>query len=187
MRPVVAVIVFLSLACSPMSRADEPPASPAVSPSTASTPGTAVEAAAAVEAALSGPDAAEVAEVERAFAKTMADRDVEAFASFLHPDTVWFSGPGGSALHGREAVLAEWSKFYEGPDAPFAWAPDRVAVMDGGRLAMSMGPVFSPDGKKIARFTSVWQRGDDGRWLILFDKGESLPAAVSAAAPDPTP
>lgn len=137
---------------------------------TESTPATA--AASAVEANLTGPNAAEVAEVERAFAKTMADRDLEAFKSFLHPDTVWFSGPGGSALHGRDAVVAEWSKFYEGPDAPFAWAPDRVAVMDGGDLAMSMGPVFSPDGKQTARFTSVWRRGEDGRWLIVFDKGE---------------
>lgn len=136
----------------------------------------ATAAASAVEATLTGPGAAEVAAVERAFAKTMADRDVEAFARFLHPETVWFSGPGGSALHGRDAVVAEWSKFYEGPDAPFAWAPDRVAVMDGGDLAMSMGPVFAPDGKLIARFTSVWQRGEDGRWLILFDKGESSAA-----------
>ena len=65
-------------------------------------------AAAGVEAVLSGPDdaARAVADAERAFAKTMADRDLEAFAAFLHPDTVWFSGPGGSALHGREATRA---------------------------------------------------------------------------------
>ena len=102
----------------------------------------------------------------------MADRDLDAFASFLHPDTVWFSGPGGSALHGRDAVIAAWRGFFEGPTAPFAWAPDRVAAMPDGRIAMSMGPVFNPQGQPIARFTSVWQRGEDGRWLILFDKGE---------------
>ena len=168
MRPsAVVAAVVLGLAFSQGVRGDAPPVT---SPRTAPSAGAA--AAAAVEAALSGPGAAEVADVERAFAKTMADRDLEAFASFLHPDTVWFSGPGGSALHGRDAVLAEWSTFYEGPEAPFAWAPDRVAVMDGGDLAMSMGPVFDPQGKPIARFTSVWQRGEDGRWLILFDKGE---------------
>jgi uncharacterized protein (TIGR02246 family) len=182
MRTFLAASIFLALAAAhgPVC-ADEPDttaseaasASAATEASSANASKSATAAANAVEANLTGPNAAEVADVERAFAKTMADRDLEAFKSFLHPDTVWFSGPGGSALHGRDAVVAEWSKFYEGPDAPFAWAPDRVAVMDGGDLAMSMGPVFSPEGKEIARFTSVWRRGKDGRWLILFDKGEA--------------
>jgi uncharacterized protein (TIGR02246 family) len=171
MRPFLALPVVLAFAlASVAARAAEPPTATAAAAEAPQPP-----AARSVETTLTGEAAADVAEVERAFAKTMADRDLEAFASFLHPDTVWFSGPGGSALHGREAVVAAWAKFYEGDAAPFSWAPDRVAVMEGGRLAMSMGPVFDPQGRQIARFTSVWQRGEDGRWLILFDKGEANP------------
>lgn len=181
MRPWFAASIALVLALSPAPTrgGDAPPSSSDVAPARTSapvSPMSGVEAASAVEAMLTGPGAADVAAVERAFAKTMADRDLEAFAAFLHPDTVWFSGPGGSALHGRDAVVAAWSTFYEGPDAPFAWAPDRVAVTDDGKHAMSMGPVFSPDGAEIARFTSVWQRDENGRWLILFDKGEAAAA-----------
>ena len=48
----------------------------------------------------------QVADTERAFAKTMADRDHAAFASFLSDETIFFSG--AKALRGhekREALL----------------------------------------------------------------------------------
>jgi uncharacterized protein (TIGR02246 family) len=169
MRPSLAILLLLAVAAG-ASVANAPPDS-----------GDA--AAARVETVLSGPaaEAAAVAEAERAFARTMAERDARAFADFLHPDTVWFSGPGGSALHGREAVMAAWGRFFEGPKAPFSWAPDRVAVMADGQLAMSMGPVFDPEGRPTARFSSVWRRDADGRWRVLFDKGE--PLAPPAASP----
>ena len=42
----------------------------------------------------------QVMATERAFAKTMADRDHRAFASFIADDTVFFSGP--TPLHGKQ-------------------------------------------------------------------------------------
>ena len=61
---------------------------------------------------------------EIAFAKTMADRDLAAFGSFVAEDAV-FMGP--APLHGRKAVVDGWKPFFEGP-APFSWAPERVEV-----------------------------------------------------------
>jgi hypothetical protein len=98
----------------------------------------------------------QVADTERAFAKTMADRDLEAFGRFLSEETVFFSGP--TPLHGKAAVLGYWKRFYEKPAAPFSWRPDRVEALDSGRLALSTGPVFDPAGKCIGRFN--------------FDKGQ---------------
>ena len=112
--------------------------------------------------------ATRVAGVERAFAKTMADRDHAAFVSFLSDETVFM--PDGQALRGKPAVAAAWKRFYEGPQAPFSWEPDRVEVLDSGALAMSSGPVRDPQGTRVGTFNSVWRR-EAGGWKIVFDKG----------------
>ena len=111
----------------------------------------------------------QVDDTERAFAKTMADRDHAAFASFLAEETVFFTGP--KPLHGKADVAAAWQRFYERPQAPFSWYPDSVEVLASGTLAISSGPVFDPSGKKIATFTSIWRREAPGVWRIVFDKG----------------
>lgn len=111
----------------------------------------------------------QVADTERAFAKTMADRDHAAFASFLAEETIFFSGP--KPLHGKAEVAAFWKKFYEKPEAPFSWRPETVEVLDSGNLALTSGPVFDPSGKKFATFTSIWRQEAPGVWRIVFDKG----------------
>ena len=61
---------------------------------------------------------AEVFAAERAFARSMADRDFAAFGRHVAEDSVFFSG--STALRGRAAVLAGWQTFFEGPTAPFS-------------------------------------------------------------------
>ena len=121
-------------------------------------------------APVSNPEAqAEVRARERAFAKTMADRDHGAFVAFLADETVFFGGSG--PLRGKKAVALAWRKFFDGPKAPFAWEPDTAEVLDSGGLAMTSGPVVDPDGKRVGTFNSVWRREADGQWRIVFDKG----------------
>lgn len=121
----------------------------------------------------------QVIATERAFAKTMADRDHAAFASFVATDTVFFSGP--TPLHGKQAVVDFWAKFYSGPAAPFSWEPKEVEVLESGDLAISSGPVYDPNGKSFATFTSVWRREAPNTWRIIFDKGN--PVCDCAKAP----
>jgi ketosteroid isomerase-like protein len=116
--------------------------------------------------------ARQVDATERAFARTMADRDHAAFASFLADEAVFFTGP--APLRGKAAVAAGWKRFYERPQAPFAWEPDRVEVLDSGTLAISSGPVRDPAGRTIATFTSIWRLEAPGTWRIVFDKGNEV-------------
>jgi ketosteroid isomerase-like protein len=111
----------------------------------------------------------QVRDTERAFAKTMADRNHAAFVSFLSDETVFF-GPQG-AQRGKAAVAAAWKPFFEAPQAPFSWDPDTVAVLDSGTLALSSGPVKDPQGKRVGTFNSTWRREAGGAWKIVFDKG----------------
>ena len=125
----------------------------------------------------------QVRRTEIAFAKTMADRDHAAFASLIADDVVWM---GRGVLRGKKQVAEDWKRFYEGKEAPFSWEPERVEVNDSGTLGISTGPVRDPAGKRIGTYNSIWRRGPDAAWKIIFDSGcprcECPPAA---AAPPP--
>jgi ketosteroid isomerase-like protein len=111
----------------------------------------------------------QVTDAERAFARTMAERDHDAFTSFISEEALFFSGE--ETLRGRQAVADGWKKYFEGAEAPFSWEPKHVVVLDSGTLAHSSGPVYGPDGRCFATFNSVWRREARGVWRVVFDKG----------------
>jgi ketosteroid isomerase-like protein len=106
---------------------------------------------------------------EQAFAKTMADRNVAAFASFLSDEAVFVGGAG--VTRGPHDITAAWKRFFDGPQAPFSWRPETIEVLGSGNLALSSGPVLDPQGMQIGTFNSTWRRDADGVWRIVFDKG----------------
>lgn len=114
----------------------------------------------------------QVLATERAFAKTMADRDLMAFGAFIADEAVFFSG--SKPLRGKPQIVASWTRYYEAPTAPFSWEPEQVEVLESGLLALSSGPVRDAQGKIIARFTSIWRREAPGTWRIVFDKGSEV-------------
>ena len=131
----------------------------------------AVTAAGLATAAGSSPGELQrqVTEAERGFAKSMADRDHRAFSSFLADEAVFIGET--RTRRGKEQVAEGWQPFFEGPQAPFSWEPERVEVLDSGTLALSTGPVHDPRGQRVGTFSSVWRREADGHWRIVFDKG----------------
>jgi ketosteroid isomerase-like protein len=116
------------------------------------------------------PDAlaAKVRTREIAFAKTMADRDLGAFGTFVAKDAVFL---GQTVLRGRAAVVEGWTAHFKGEKAPFSWAPERVEVVGSGNLAISTGPVLDPDGKRVGTFNSTWRLDEDGEWRVVLDLG----------------
>lgn len=128
----------------------------------------------------------EVRDRERAFAKSMADRDLAAFESFLADEAIFISGQG--PLRGKAAVVAGWKRYFEGKTAPFSWEPETVEVLDSGGLALSRGPVHDPEGRRVGTFTSTWRREADGRWLIVLDSGcPPCPCPPTSSTPVATP
>ena len=113
----------------------------------------------------------QVVATERAFAKTMADRDFKAFQQFLSSEAIFFSG--STVEHGPAEIEAAWRPYFKGPGAPFSWVPDNVQVVPSGKLALSTGPVYV-DGKEVGRFNSIWRLDADHTWRIVFDKGEAV-------------
>ena len=140
-------------------------------------------------AAAAGADRAalteQVRQAERAFAKTMADRDHAGFARHLADDTIFL---GSRPLRGKAEVAGAWKRYFEGARAPFSWEPERVEVNDAGTMGLSTGPVRDETGKQTGTFSSIWRREKDGRWRIIFDNGcNCVPPPPPAASPSPAP
>jgi ketosteroid isomerase-like protein len=112
---------------------------------------------------------AEVRAAETAFAKTMTDRDITAFATFVAEDAVFFGR--ARVTRGRTQVVESWEDLFAQPKAPFSWKSETAYVLDSGDLAHSSGPVYSAEGKQFGTFNSVWRREKDGTWKVVFDKG----------------
>lgn len=110
----------------------------------------------------------QVRATEIAFAKTLADRDVKQFRQMIAPDVIWLAD---QPLRGPDQVLSRWQKFFDAPQPPFSWSPELVEVQQGGRLALSTGPVINAAGKRIGTYTSIWRRERPGVWRIIFDRG----------------
>jgi ketosteroid isomerase-like protein len=114
-------------------------------------------------------DATDLRSAESAFAATMVERDHDGFRTHLDDEVVFFNGD--TELRGPGAVADAWAPYFEGDEAPFSWRPEIVTVTDSGDLGLTSGPVLDPDGSRIGTFNSVWRRGSDGRWRIVFDRG----------------
>jgi ketosteroid isomerase-like protein len=106
---------------------------------------------------------------ERAFAKAMADRDHVAFGRFIAEEGVFFGQ--ARVMRGRAEVVAGWHRYFEGPQAPFSWEPERGEVLDSGSLGMTSGPVRDPQGKRVGTFNTTWRLEPDGKWRVVFDIG----------------
>ena len=113
----------------------------------------------------------QVLETEAAFAKTMADRDLLAFSTFIADNAIFYAGE--DALRGKQEIVSAWSRFFTDPGAPFSWEPATVEVLESGRLAHSVGPVRDPNGSVIGEFASIW-RYKNGAWKIIFDRGSAV-------------
>lgn len=114
----------------------------------------------------------QVAEAERAFARTMADRDLQAFKEFLSEEAIFFGS--GAPLRGAEQVAEGWAPYFVDEAAPFSWEPDQVEVLDSGVLALSTGLVRDPAGKVVGRFNSIWRLEAPDVWRVVFDKGSPV-------------
>jgi ketosteroid isomerase-like protein len=125
--------------------------------------------------------AEQVRQAERAFAQTMADRDHDAFRSFLAEEAIFFGGQG--AIRGRLAIAEAWKPFFDGPQAPFSWEPEIVEVLDSGTLALSSGPVKDAEGNLTGTFNTIWRLEPDSTWRVVFDKGCSAVPSSSTEPP----
>lgn len=178
MRRIVRILGLGGCMAAAAAGAKTPPPSPASSPSAA---------APATVAQLSAEECAVWAR-ELSFARALAGHDATAFAAHLHEQAAF--GAGAARLtRGRAAILAEWAGLIEGRQLRLRWYPTRVTIAGAPDIAWSTGPALyqrlDPGAQprySIGAYQSVWQRGADGTWRVLFDDGLVPRPATEAEA-----
>jgi ketosteroid isomerase-like protein len=155
--------VVVSLLAGAVHAAPQPPAAPALS---------------AAEC--------QVWERERSFARSVQDGDHAAFAEHVHADAAFLPGATG-VVRGRTAVAADWAGLIDGKEVKLRWHPERVVIAGDPDTAISQGPYWMddtrPDAKQrwsTGKYNSVWSRGADGIWHVIFDGGGAPPRPSSA-------
>lgn len=118
-----------------------------------------------------------LAAAEIAFARSMADRNLEAFSSFIDTGAVFINN--GKPLRGRGEIIGHWKQYFSEPQAPFSWYPEISEVSTSTGLGYSSGPVRDPSGKVVAIFASTWRLNRLGEWKIVFDNGHAICACNS--------
>ena len=114
---------------------------------------------------------------EIAFSVALETGDIEAFREMIQPDAR-FIGNAFSVRSGRDNIVEAWSGLFA-EDAPdMLWRPRVTEVSDDGDVAFSRGPYrvrgTLESGERYEDwgiFNSVWTRGEDGKWRVLFDAG----------------
>jgi len=123
---------------------------------------------------------------ELSFAKSVADHDAKAFAGHVEQDAA-FSVDSPEPLRGRDEITRQWDGIIQGKGLLLSWYPTRTTIAGAPDTAFSAGPALFEDTRpgakqryRLGGFRSVWHRGPDGTWRVLFDGGQE-PAPVTDA------
>jgi ketosteroid isomerase-like protein len=132
-------------------------------------------AAAIIPVAAMADPASEVRCAEIRFSLAAEARDPEAFRLQLDPDARF---AGSEVFRGPEAISTAWAPFFSAEGPRITWRPQVVEVLESGDLALTRGPyrleTVGKDGEAVVRwgtFNSVWRKGADHRWRVVFDAG----------------
>jgi ketosteroid isomerase-like protein len=131
----------------------------------------------------------EVWQRELSFARSVAAHDAAAFREHLHRDAV-FAASRVKQTRGPDAIVERWAAIIESEVITIEWYPTQTtesAEVPG--VVWSAGPALvieDPRSDKpryaIGAYHSVWHRGADGNWRVLFDDGvEGKPATSEEA------
>jgi len=116
------------------------------------------------------PSAVIAAEI--AFARMAREKGTwTAFRHYATRDAHWpRQGPGPGP---QWQSVQDSLKGQADPAQAIVWAPDMVWASCDGSFALSTGPATYPSGRR-SRFTTIWQRQNDGEYRWVTDQGFDL-------------
>lgn len=114
---------------------------------------------------------------EIAFSRSVENKNLESFRSFLDSDARFV---GSRVTRGPEEIISAWQVFFSDDGPTIKWRPRFVEVLEDGTLALTRGPYRmidkDADGNPAeywGTFNSVWRKNADGEWRVVFDAGNS--------------
>ncbi len=114
------------------------------------------------------------------------ERAERAFAALAQTQGQWTAFRATAAADAtmfvpQPANAQTWLAGRADPPRSVAWQPHAVYVSCDGRTAATTGAAQWPGGSH-GRFTTIWQKQDDGGWNWVADQGGDVAAAIPAPA-----
>jgi len=120
---------------------------------------------------------------ELSFAASVDRHDEKAFAEHIDSDAV-FAANTAHPQRGRAAIVKQWNTLLEGKSMRVRWYPAWVVQAGDPSTVLSSGPALlenlAPNANPrytLIAFSTVWHRGNDGVWRVMFDGGDEGRAA----------
>lgn len=115
---------------------------------------------------------------ELSFAASVDRHDEKAFADHIDSDAV-FAANTPHPQRGRAAIVKQWKSLLEGKSMRVRWYPAWVVQAGDPSTVLSSGPALlenlAPNANPrytLIAFSTVWHRGSDGVWRVMFDGGD---------------
>ncbi len=125
---------------------------------------------------------AELMDVDRAFARAVAERGVDGWVSFFAADGMMVSGQ--LTTKGQDSIRALMTPAFADPSYALEWEPTHAEVAASGDFGYTLGRYVSSqtdaEGSAVRQtgsYVSVWRKDADGMWKVALDVG----------SPDQTP
>ncbi|GAB2784360.1 hypothetical protein GCM10027021_03250 [Dyella kyungheensis] len=122
---------------------------------------------------------------ELSFAASVERHDEKAFAEHIESDAV-FAANTARPQRGRAAIVKQWKSLLEGKSVRVRWYPAWVVQAGDPSVVLSSGPALlenlAPNANPrytLIAFSTVWHRGSDGVWRVMFDGGDEGRAATA--------
>jgi uncharacterized protein (TIGR02246 family) len=120
-------------------------------------------------------DTKAIKEVESAWVKTAATKDVDAFVAYYADDASVLM-PNAPLFTGKPAIKESLKPLLTDPNFSLTFMPTKVEVSKGGDLGYTQGPYkmsFSDQrGNKFedeGKYLTVWRKLADGTWKAVED------------------
>ena len=125
---------------------------------------------------------AELMEVDRDFARAVAERGVDGWVSFFATDGMMVGGQ--MTTQGPDEIWALMAPAFADTTYALEWEPTRAEVAASGDFGYTLGRYVSTvtdSGGSVVRqtgsYVTVWRKDVDGSWKVALDVG----------SPDQTP
>ncbi len=126
------------------------------------------------------PDEQSLIDADTAWCAALAAHDADAFLSTVAEDAL-FQGAVGPALHGRDGVREGWAAFLTPGGPTLTWIPVRAQLLGAGDIGYTSGRAerhvknaAGEDTVVRSEYVTVWRKGTDGRWQVVFDGGSAV-------------
>jgi len=119
---------------------------------------------------------ADLKKADQDWAKSVADKNLDQFMSFIGDDA-YMCDLTGKWMHGKDTIKADWTKPLADPSFKLSWTVESADVSKSGDLGYTRGSFAGSGGSDTfsGSYTTVWRKDKDGKWRVAVDIASAAP------------